>query len=39
MSEGVLLFAYNNEQLDYVKQAIFCAKRIKEFTNLKYQGV
>tara|TARA_Y100000589_G_scaffold232888_1_gene220411 strand:- start:280 stop:1119 length:840 start_codon:yes stop_codon:yes gene_type:complete len=34
MSEGVLLFAYNNEQLDYVKQAIFCAKRIKEFTNL-----
>ena len=34
MSKGVLLFANNNEQLDYVKQAIFCAKRIKKFTNL-----
>ena len=24
----------NNEQVDYVKQAIFCAKRVKKYTNL-----
>ena len=34
MTKGVLLFANNNEHIDYVKQAIFCAKRIKKFTNL-----
>lgn len=30
MSQGVLLFANNNAQIDYVKQAIYCAKRIKK---------
>tara|TARA_Y100000589_G_C27176751_1_gene639069 strand:- start:1514 stop:2353 length:840 start_codon:yes stop_codon:yes gene_type:complete len=34
MKKGVLLFANNNEQIDYIKQAIFCAKRIKRFTKL-----
>ena len=34
MTKGVLLFANNNEQVDYVKQAIFCAKRVKKYTNL-----
>tara|TARA_B100001057_G_scaffold385061_2_gene391716 strand:- start:22503 stop:23342 length:840 start_codon:yes stop_codon:yes gene_type:complete len=34
MTKGVLLFANNNEQVDYIKQAIFCAKRVKKYTNL-----
>ena len=34
MNKGVLLFANNNEQIDYVKQSIFCAKRVKSFTKL-----
>jgi hypothetical protein len=34
MSQGVLLFANNNAQIDYVKQAIYCAKRIKEHLGL-----
>tara|TARA_E500000318_G_scaffold110316_1_gene125402 strand:+ start:417 stop:1277 length:861 start_codon:yes stop_codon:yes gene_type:complete len=34
MSKGVLLFAYNNQSVDYLKQAVYCAKRIKEFLNL-----
>lgn len=34
MSKGVLLFANNNEKIDYVKQAIFCAKRIKKYLRL-----
>lgn len=34
MSKGVLLFAYNNSDIDYVKQAIFSAKRIKEYLKL-----
>ena len=29
MDKGVLLFAYNNE-IDYVKQAIYCAEHIKK---------
>ena len=34
MSQGVLLFAFNNESINYVKQAIFCAKRIKKYLQL-----
>lgn len=34
MSQGVLLFANNNAQIDYVKQAIYCAKRIKKHLGL-----
>lgn len=34
MSRGVLLFAYNNSDIDYIKQAIFSAKRIKEYLKL-----
>lgn len=30
MSKGVFLFAQNNHTIDYVKQAIFCAKKIKK---------
>jgi hypothetical protein len=31
---GVVLFARNNGKLDYVKQAVFLAKRIKKYLNL-----
>jgi|TARA_B100001094_G_scaffold40850_1_gene35512 hypothetical protein len=34
MNSGVLLFAFNNEQVDYVSQARFLAKRIKKYLNL-----
>ena len=34
MKKGVLLFANNNEHIDYIKQAIFCAKHVKRFTKL-----
>ena len=34
MSKGVLLFAQNNEQIDYIKQAVYLAKRIKRFLDL-----
>jgi len=34
MSKGVLLFAQNNHSIDYIKQAIFCAKKIKKHLNL-----
>ena len=33
-SKGVFLFAKNNGQLDYVKQAVFLAKRIKKYLNV-----
>lgn len=33
-TKGVLLIARNNGQLDYVKQAVFLANRIKEYLNL-----
>ena len=39
MKQGVLLFAFNNNSIDYVKQAIYCAKRIKEHLNLPVQLV
>jgi hypothetical protein len=31
MSKGFLLIAQNNSANDYVKQAVYCAKRIKQF--------
>ena len=34
MTRGVVLFAHNNEQIDYVAQACFLAKRIKHFMDL-----
>ena len=33
-TKGVLLIARNNGQVDYVKQAVFLAKRIKKYLNL-----
>ena len=37
MKQGVILFAFNNKQIDYVKQAVYCAKRIKKYLNLPVQ--
>lgn len=34
MSKGILVFARNNAQVDYVKQAYFLAKRAKHYLNL-----
>ncbi len=34
MNNGVLLFAHNNHKIDYVKQAIYCAIKIKKHLNL-----
>lgn len=34
MNAGVLLFAYNNDQIDYVKLAEWSANRINQFLNL-----
>ena len=34
MSKGALLIARNNGELDYVKQAIFLAKRIKKYLDI-----
>jgi hypothetical protein len=34
MTKGVLLFAYNNSHIDYVRLAIFSANRIKEHLNV-----
>lgn len=34
MSKGILVFARNNSQVDYVKQAVFLAIRAKEYLNL-----
>src|SRR5210317_274811 len=33
MSKGYLLIAHNNQSNDYIKQAIYCAQRIKMFCN------
>tara|TARA_B100001057_G_scaffold500856_1_gene618311 strand:+ start:6787 stop:7602 length:816 start_codon:yes stop_codon:yes gene_type:complete len=35
MSQGVLLFAHNSPQIDYVKQAVYCAKKIKQHLDLQ----
>ena len=34
MSKGVLIFARNNDQLDYVKQAYFAAVRVKQYLDV-----
>lgn len=34
MSRGALLIARNNSQVDYVKQAIFCAEKIQQHLNI-----
>jgi hypothetical protein len=34
MSKGVLLFAQNNPEIDYVQMAIFAAERINKFLNV-----
>lgn len=34
MTKGVLLFAQNNSSVDYIKQAVFCAKKIKKHLGL-----
>ena len=34
MTKGILVFAYNNADIDYVKQAAFLAGRAKEYLNL-----
>ena len=34
MTKGVLLYALNNQEVDYIKQAVFCAKKIKEHLKL-----
>lgn len=31
MSNGVLIFAFNNEKIDYIQQTVFLAKRIKTY--------
>lgn len=33
-SKGVLLFARNNDQIDYIKQAYFLAKRVKQYLDV-----
>lgn len=35
MTKGVLLFANNNPQVDYIKQAIYCSKKIKQNLNIE----
>ena len=37
MKQGVVLFAFNNSHIDYAKQAIYCAKRVKQYLNLPVQ--
>ena len=39
MTNGVLLFAFNNSNIDYVKQAISRAKRVKKYLGLDVQVV
>lgn len=34
MSKGVLVYAFNNESIDYIKQAEFLAKRIQQYLKL-----
>jgi hypothetical protein len=33
MTQGVLIFAFNNAEIDYVEIAIYAAKRVKQFLN------
>lgn len=34
MTKGVILFANNNDEIDYVRQAIFCAKQVQKYLKL-----
>lgn len=34
MSKGVLIFAYNNADIDYAKISLFAAKRVKKYLNV-----
>ena len=34
MSKGIIVFARNNSNIDYVKQAVFLAKKAKQHLNL-----
>ena len=34
MDKGVLTFARNNSQVDYIKQAVFLAKRVRKYLDL-----
>lgn len=34
MSKGILIFAYNNQEIDYVKMAIFAAAQASKFLNV-----
>ena len=34
MSKGILVHAFNNEEIDYVKQACMVAERAKKYLNL-----
>ena len=33
MTQGILIFAFNNSEVDYVEMAIYAAKRAKQFLN------
>lgn len=37
MNNGVVLFAFNNSRIDYIKQAVYCAKRVKKYLKLSVQ--
>lgn len=37
MKQGIVLFAFNNNKIDYLKQAIYCAKRVKKYLKLSVQ--
>ena len=39
MNQGVVLFAFNNSDVDYIKQAIYCAKRVKKYLKLPVQVI
>ena len=34
MKNGAVIFAHNNQGIDYVKMAIFCASRIKQHLDI-----
>lgn len=37
MKQGIVIFAFNNDKIDYVKQAVYCAKRVKKYLGLPVQ--
>ncbi len=34
MTKGCLIFAQNNSEVDYVKQALFAAKRVRQYLGI-----